>query len=251
MRDIMRSIDEAVSEFVTKSSSELQEILDNRDLEIYSPRIYTAINDILKSRNELTETILRENCHVEANNVIVCPKCRLNDKIEKTTTIVLSQTSFSQAIRPVTDVYSDSNGKIKSMTRYVSTSGSDQSALANILDMPALPPEPYSPSVLPLITFISLTIIMFFILTTDAEDEASLFFFAISIISTVVSFAIYKARLEEYERSRITYRDFIDQYDLAKKKYDNLYYCYRDDCIFFGGERDYESPRNLASFVGF
>ena len=59
---------------------------------------------------------------------------------------------------------------------------------------------------------------------------------------------------ENEERIAITkFQDekeyFTRRYSIGKERFNLLYYCYRDDCIFIPGEDDYTSSANFEEFI--
>ena len=185
---------------------------------------------------------------------LVCPICGLADRVEKVTSILDSQTQQITGQIPVSETYSDNDGKIHSTTYYRNYSGTQYSNLANKLIPPAKPKMPekagwyltcqaYSMAIL---TVLSVCFVGFEgvvgLFTGHATLIGILSFFGVFLL--ILLFwgltAMYFMRKlnkinREYPIKVEETKQNLLKWEKAMQNWTALYYCYRDSSIFIPG----------------
>ena len=169
---------------------------------------------------------------------VICPKCKLDDRIEKVTSIVKSHTRTREHTEWLTGYYTDKNGKEQSYSYPRSYDVVEATDLAKRLTPPQ-PPQVKSFSSCLLILggvllfFSILTIVFALEFGVIKSNEWSLIGELIPVLIPLglgVLVFVAKRAHDKRETERVA-REILLWED-AIKKWNRLYYCYRDDIVF-------------------
>jgi len=185
-------------------------------------------------------------------NVNACPKCMRNDQVMKVTAIISSQVHETKGTTRVSDVRSDRKGRIYTTTRSVPIRTTEESTLAQKLRMPDRPSTSYKTGNSSFWRFFIYFVAVYYVLksiigliqyisdpSTGGENELW------SMVLTGLVFSIWSIYLYvQHKKKKDNYRDYDDQLNIsvlpkwerAKHRWDNAYYCARDDLVFINGE---------------
>lgn len=205
-----------------------------------------------------------------------CPVCHRNDKVQKLSSIVASQTQLLEGTAITTDAYRDDEGTLRSAERQAFFTGKQASTLARQLVPPAEPVMPnHSRSGMLTILFVALLIYSTVFLcpgclfstaliqaVPTAEGEATpvaeaiaqtaggLFWLA---IGSVFLFLLIKSLSfndkEKKKRREAAYQQKKMHWDAAIQKYNRSYYCFRDGIIFDPESSQTGKPAALEDFL--
>ncbi len=189
---------------------------------------------------------------MSTGNHAQCPQCNQNDKVERVSAIIASQTYKVEGTRPVTEVYTDSEGKTRSNVSYEKYTNVQISTLAQRLAAPERPQAPNKPFAywIHIVTIVCAGAALFQVFFHTSMDSglALLIFIALMIAFPMLYRLSQKAK-SDYLKHVSEYQVEIDRYDRAMKRYEMLYYCYRDDCVFVIGETEFVPLSNLREYV--
>ena len=200
----------------------------------------------------------------DANDVILleafarCPKCAKNDKVEKVSAIVARETHEIRGTSIESETYTDKDGKTRYRSYSVPYSGTQMSVLAQRLSPPEKPEMGFNwrgciGVVLVLCGVLSLAVsgcqVGFGLLTVPISEGASsgeLFNFS-SILGILLlpgailyillgAFLIKSSANSRKKRSTKLREVDIPQWEYAMRRWNQLYYCARDDILFIPGE---------------
>lgn len=87
-----------------------------------------------------------------------CPKCHSDDKVEKISAILKAQTHTIEGSLPISEVYTNSEGEIRTDTSYKKFTSTQLSSLARSVAYPPQPVIPKKPTIFWLLCFSVLTI---------------------------------------------------------------------------------------------
>jgi hypothetical protein len=218
-----------------------------------------------KSKPEAIKKNINLNISV-AQGVNACPSCQSNNKVEKVTTIYKSQVSETRGQMPVETVHTDGHGEVYSSTGYRSYSASHSSNLAQLL---APPERPTTNSWYGCLTSYCLLQVVAASIVVGGSILFTLFYLFGSIVSSDMPFVgiifpvIFTILFVGYwllafwGRKHFQNKKTDDQkqfeintpiWQNAMKRWDNLYYCYRCDCIFIPNEPSTPST-NMHSYI--
>lgn len=206
----------------------------------------------------------------ENQSILACPKCHKDDNVAKVSAILQRDTHQSQIRVPVTTIHSGDNGEISSSTYWENVSSTQTSNLAKTL----LPPPPpiksewgeTSSSISLAVFGISLIVLacapciaalpMFGVLSqTTTKEERGMAILAIigatllSIFLLLVFGAVsyyFVSKSSKYHKDYPSHRMLWEE---SMNRYNQLYYCFRDDNIFIPGEDTYVSPSNIMEYI--
>lgn len=183
-------------------------------------------------------------------NVNTCPRCMRNDQVMKVSAILSSQVHQTEGTTQVSDVSSDYKGRVYSTTRTVPTHATQMSELARKLSMPDLPTNPYVSGCLSYLRFIVYLVAAFFIfaaivfLTTPYEfNYTGQFIVEIggpALVFTALSIYLHKRQVSIRKKKNDFENELrnmiIPKWERAQKRWNNAYYCSRDDLVFINDE---------------
>ncbi len=176
-----------------------------------------------------------------------CPNCNRNDRVEKVSAILSGQTHTVTGTRPVTDVYTDSEGKVRSSTSYESYTTTQTSVLAQRLS-PPLKPSAGGTCGSVIVTLFLVVVagpIMIFqiglpIAFLDSGGSQLICAFPAFIVGALLIWAgvkFYQKSSADYKK-RVAQLEAVDlpRWGHAMERWNKLYYCYRDDVVFIPGD---------------
>jgi hypothetical protein len=205
---------------------------------------------------------------------IVCPLGDHNDMIQKVSAIIIGQTYHVQGTTTQTQVYTDSEGKIRSYTEDVPLKQTRRSILAEQLN--CLPEEP---KLKPPQDFISGLIIVSYLwivpfvafgvigmcglpvyVISDAPDTTfftrilgGLLFAAIEIAGIAYVFFTWRflKRRSENEtlKQKPEFESRLNKWRKAKNKWEQSYYCHRHDIVFVPENSDSAPTSSFLAFL--
>ena len=198
-----------------------------------------------------------------------CPICGKDDMIRKITSIRTSDETKGTFSGPTGGItYSD--GKFGTVGGYTTLSGRSITELANMLSPPPTPEKYTTPAlyiifpiiavILAIVLFCSIGMALVFIMTTmvtqligqsDASDVIGLIivgFLCFTPIPLLVASLFFIDRNQRVNSEK-KYKEYKPAWDRAIKRWERLYYCYRDDIIFDPKYGDTCPPKLINSFV--
>jgi predicted RNA-binding Zn-ribbon protein involved in translation (DUF1610 family) len=202
-----------------------------------------------------------------------CPVCLRNDKVEKITAIVKSQTHQTQGVTYESVTYSEeTDGKVNVRSRLVPVkiSSTEQSGLAQSLASPNQPPMPQMKSVTPpanLIMAIGSAVasvigfVSMFIPIIGLDIICDFFVFVGGAILSIVLFVVQvpkekQSRRIEAEKVREENQKIIenhqrelDAWKRAMTRYNLAYYCGRCDRVFTLGRKESSPVSELVKYL--
>ena len=181
-----------------------------------------------------------------------CPSCRRIDKVEKVTEIRRHQIQHLNGTIPVSHSYADKDGKIHSYSSHENFSGTQTSQLADTLCPPTSPKIPKTHSagtwwLLGLLIYPGLLwpLFIFSPIVADINILPAMIFGGIGIPVWIILFSKWKGQYNREEQHYPTLlanvNKAIQNYQIALKNWNQLYYCYRDGCVFIPG-KDTSAP---------
>ena len=187
-----------------------------------------------------------------------CPQCHQNDKVEKASSIVAAQTHTVTGSRPVTDYYQDSDGNTHSTTSSESFTDRKTSDLAQKLKKLEEPARPDKPSLYPTFAFAALAIGSFvsifelnqFVLSiSDNIPIVWLIWSFLFGIGAIIARKRYLKALSDFPRIFAIYENDLAKWGNAMSRWNRLYYCFRDDCVFTLADNDYANISNIEHYL--
>ena len=233
--------------------------------------------------------IRREASGIVLESYAKCPICNRNDRAEKVTAILRSQTQNSEGMTYQTQTVMVQVGKeMRQVNKQVAVpvKTSQMSELAKHL---ALPPRPQFDStpdikdgashialisaiivaIIALVGFVCAGIMALSLLASSSNvvSDSIIFFLligSISIIPLAVSillfiFIVPKQRKSNMEKKAIAESKRLEfqkasaeqekRWQMAVDRWNNLYYCGRDDCVFLPGANTSASITDIAKYI--
>jgi uncharacterized membrane protein len=192
-------------------------------------------------------------------NSSACPKCGLMDNVKKVSEIRRAEIQHLEGTMPVSRTYSDNNGNVHSYTGYRGFSATQSSNLADAL---CPPPYPEVPKKHTAGSWWLLAALYVGLIAPVMGYPLGLFLGmdSASIILCIIGFAIwlvflfkwigrlkkesrnYPERLAEANR-RITY------HKAAMKNWSEMYYCYRDGCVYIPGKNTSAPVEAMMNYI--
>jgi len=160
---------------------------------------------------------------------IICPQCRKDDMIQKVSAVYSAGFASGSYSGPSTGVAIGSS-KPALVSGYTTVLGISQTALSSRLSPPAKPVMPYGYGTTGLFTIVAsygivLLIAIFLQLGAPQGETSGIVCFAIFapfLFVYLVSWAVQKRKVEAS----------LPQWTAAIQKWNELYYCARDDGVF-------------------
>ena len=192
----------------------------------------------------------------QEKNGFACPICESPDKVEKVSAIINAQTRKLDGSVPVVRSYTDRDGNVISGTVREGFSGTDATVLAKYLTFN--PVKPSVPEVLKSWSAIIFWIIgiaalfLGWLIYSPGQDISGPIctgssFILLAILATItISRQNKKAKDTEYIQKIQAERDSINR---AIGKWERLYYCHRDGCVFIPGESGSAPVENMKTFL--
>lgn len=167
-----------------------------------------------------------------------CPKCNLHDRIEKVTSIVKSHTRTREQTEWATGYYTDKNGKEQSYSYPRSYDVVEATDLAKRLTPPEPPQEKTFSSCLlilggVLLFFSILTLVLAIEFGVNETNDWSRIGELIPVLIPLgmgILVFVAKRKHDKNETKRVASEMLL--WEDAIKKWNRLYYCYRDDIVF-------------------
>jgi len=205
---------------------------------------------------------------------ISCPSCGGNVDISKNTShLVCNYCKNSFLVKREGDIISleyfascplcNRNDKSQRVAAIFSRESASGSLLANQLAQPIKPQEPVEPSgcfsYILLLLVINAGIQMFAGSVAGIKDNPRYFggfdifvFIAIILITSWISFKILSGiqkRKSQYENNKLNFPNSLRKWELALKKWQQLYYCERDGIVFIPGENKHVDASNINNIL--
>jgi hypothetical protein len=202
-----------------------------------------------------------------------CPLCRRNDQVEKISAILKKQTSQSDGYVPQQEIYTDSDGHAHSRTVNVRVQTTHKTDLAQGLNPPELA-RPKEPSSRPTWMILGCAIILFisigcslvyaiagmltilFNQSSSPPNYSYLFASACATAAMLIPvglFFLWKSSKKKDEarvnQELSAYQQAYQQWQQAMARYENLYYCGRDDVVFIPGEKTSANVADLMRYI--
>jgi predicted RNA-binding Zn-ribbon protein involved in translation (DUF1610 family)/flagellar basal body-associated protein FliL len=200
-----------------------------------------------------TEHIIRRNVtgSVTLEAFARCPLCKRNDRSEKVSAILKNQTSQSEGVVPQQRVYQDSKGLTYTQTINVPVKTVQTSDLSRRLSSP-LPPSAVqlkSGNINYLLVFSIIVMFIGIVLLFKSNFVWGIIF---ALIAIVGFFLWRSSRRKAQEKTMQQQSDINNGYQKWKQaisRWDNLYYCGRDDIIFIPGEKTSASVSDMLIYI--
>jgi len=191
-------------------------------------------------------------------NVNTCPHCMRNDQVMKVSAILSSQVHQTEGTTQVSDVSSDYKGRVYTTTRTVPTHAIQMSDLAHKLRMPDPPSNPYvtgCSSNWRYVVYLVTGFLIFYSIfarqiipnnhpkgsvSYNTLNQTYALLFLAAFLLVLLSFYLhnkYKAirqNRENYDEQLKTV--ILPKWGRAQKRWNNAYYCGRDDLVFINNE---------------
>jgi len=178
-----------------------------------------------------------QKAQLDTKLINACPICKRNDKVEKVSVIYTVGTHDTSMQVPITDINTDSNGKVYSTTRHETINGLNQTRLAQMLRPPTKPNPPSSPSKL------SYGLVGFFLFVFSVGycqysiEERVYVCLAIGLLISIVALVLmvrnYKKSKKEYEKQVEKYLSTtLPAWENTINRWNSLYFCHRDGNVF-------------------
>ena len=192
-------------------------------------------------------------------NPNACPKCAMMDKVEKVSEIRRAQIVDTEGTMPVSRTYSDNNGNVHSYTGYRGFSSTQTTRLADALCPPAYPQNPRKHTAGTWWALAGLLDpclpmpFMAFHPSFEASIVIKIALFGIGMTLWFMLFGKWKRRwnreLKQYKQMMENMPGEIRAYEIAKRNWDQLYYCYRDGCVYIPGTSTSAPVEDMLNYV--
>jgi len=174
---------------------------------------------------------------------IVCPICGYYDRVEKVSAIVKSQTRNRERTEWRKSTYVDKSGKEQSFSYPLSYDVIESTDLAKSLSPPQQPQEPHQGGIFDnrgsCIGCISVSWILLWIWGVFAGNEYSSdvvfqvsLLILLGVIGIIFSVSLYKKDSDTDKRRITQYEADVPLWERAMHRWDQTYYCGRDDIVF-------------------
>ncbi len=197
-----------------------------------------------------------------------CPKCNRNDRVEKVTAILSGQTHTVTGTRPVTDVHTDSEGRVRSSTSYESYSTSQTSVLAQRLAPPQKPSAGASCSAMALLYLAFIygpsllcggVVAVFAALSAASSGRSGESFLGVicaiplfigGVLLILAAWKSYQNKMTAQKKRRVQLETVdLPQWERAMERWSKLYYCHRDDVVFIPGDGKSSSATQTREYI--
>ena len=231
--------------------------------------------------------VRREEGAVTLESYARCPMCGRNDRVEKVTSILRSQKQEINTREQRTSAYYDSEGKQRTSFYYVPVTNTQMSNLAKYLNPPTRPkstprPRLKSENRKNILLILGIILIVIFLCTlpifllsssiinnSDSNQVTSSTLCCISpiIISLVLGIILViisnKNKDKIRDKNKIAKKDnelllkewrienqkIQKRWQAANNRWEHLYFCYRDDCVFIPNEGTYAPVDQMRSYL--
>ena len=231
--------------------------------------------------------VRREDGAVTLESFARCPKCGRNDRVEKVTSILRSQKQEINTREQRTSVYYDREGKQRTNVYYVPVTHTQISNLAKHLNPPQRPKSTPKPSLksekrINTLFVLGIILIVIFLCTlsifllsllglNDMDSDQQITSILCCVSPPIISLALgtvlvyignkNKDRIREKnkkakEENKIVLNTWqIENQKIQKRwrnaisRWENLYFCYRDDCVFIPNEGTYSPVEHMRSYL--
>ncbi len=170
-----------------------------------------------------------------------CPQCGKDDKMQKVSTIVASQTREISGGSWQTEVYVDKKGKKQSEDHYTPYSGTEMSVLAQRLSAPGKPDAGSNAlAVMGAVTLLGISGLCGCIglFASSDKNSGSIVPILIAIVCGLIGIVIWVSSNNSHqERVEQVQRVEIPRWEKAMVRWNQLYYCFRDDRVFIPSEK--------------
>jgi DNA-directed RNA polymerase subunit RPC12/RpoP len=181
-----------------------------------------------------------------------CPKCGRNDEVKKIVSIVNSQTQTLNGTTIQPDQYQDKDGHWHSGTSRVAFNGTQMSVLAERLS-PL--PQPKIESVWNCSGGLFLILMVISIayggsgiaMNVWVIPSIGAFFLALLFLSLAIKYT--RANNQQRKTREEELPTLMEGWRKSMQKWEQLYYCLRDDCIFDPAENNAFSPDRLHEYL--
>ncbi len=186
-----------------------------------------------------------------------CPLCHHTDSVYKASELRRQQTSRLSGFIPVSQTFTNSQGKVSSYTSFSGFSGTQISDLAKALEPPTKPREPKEHSLWMIIGILALGWVglqAVICVLAGMKQDASAAIFGVVLLGVVIAGFLwwrnrYKKQSEEYKINLEKYNRDQERWTRAINRWENLYYCVRDGVIFIPGNSSYAYIDKLIDFI--
>jgi hypothetical protein len=208
-----------------------------------------------------------------------CPICHKDDKIEKVTEIRRYQIQDINGSMPVSNTYTDSDGKVTSFTNRASYHGTQATNLAKALTPPTKPTSPTLHGCFTWLWLIFNFVYLFLgffgvcgcsnslLLSSDSfsyggENTVGFSIFSVIIIIIIglgyLGFGVllfilwkktYNIENSKFPGNQELYNQKMIKWEKAIQKWNLLYYCYRDGSLFIPGKKNSSTVDKMLDFI--
>jgi predicted RNA-binding Zn-ribbon protein involved in translation (DUF1610 family) len=214
----------------------------------------------------------------KASTHATCPNCGLSDKSMKVSAIVATQTHELSGVNSRPEIFINSQGIPQIIIASGLYSGKQASVLSQRLAPPVEPQIPYTPPQMPInkkmgcgtgsfigaLTLFGVSGLCSFVNDTSPARNAPYFIFGTALIALIfIAVGVYfkgeekeKLKMTESEHNKkvVEYqRNYESQknealrvWKRAMARWETLYYCERDDCIFLPKEKFYAPASQMG-----
>lgn len=176
-----------------------------------------------------------------------CPLCHHDDRVAKVSAIIQSDTQHINGSVPVSSTYRDSSGQIRSSTSQESYSATQESELAKKLAPPSKPSGGGS-----YVWAFLIAPFLFFPICGGiglAMDENNVGYIGCTIAGLIALLIIIKIARYQHKKDDIKMQPKIMAWNKAMERWNKLYYCYRDGCVYIPGEEGSSSISDMTTFL--
>ncbi len=197
-------------------------------------------------------------------SMIACPKCHSDAQVVKVSAILQRDIHTVESRVPLTDVHTSSSGKVESYTYWRNVSSTQISSLAQML----LPPPPpvkinfgYFQTIVAAVLG-GLAVLCCFPLLASSfirgivssgqnsfSRPESIFGLACLIVTAIFILWLCYYYVSKDVKYKKDYPSHRKKWEEAMLRHDQLYYCFRDDCIFIPGENTFTAPSNMMALI--
>lgn len=219
----------------------------------------------LKCPNCGNEHIVRRDAaNIFLESFARCPVCGRNDKSEKVSSIIRSQTHELNGSIPVSRTYTDNNGKVSSYTSTQPFTGTQISNLAQSLQPPQQPLFPQKHRFgnyfwLGFVLYLAICGAGYIVWAAGnsydvfASLPLSFVLEILDLILIVILISTWKKKWSiengQYQSKMDEYQKRLNTWHEAMNNWENLYYCYRDACIYIPGKNKSSSVEKIYEYL--
>jgi predicted RNA-binding Zn-ribbon protein involved in translation (DUF1610 family) len=231
--------------------------------------------------------VRREDASVTLESFARCPRCNRNDRVEKITSILRSQKQEIETREQRTSVYYNGEGHQRISTYYVPVKNTQISNLTKYLEPPPKPRFTSKPHLLSekninvlqllgiiitIIFFCNLPIFLLSIPIINNPDSGKsltsilccatplIILLPLGIMLIIIGNKKRGMIREKNEKAKEENKIILnkwrnenqkiqDRWESAIKRWNNLYFCYRDDCVFLPDEGTYAPVDQMRSYI--